>query len=118
MLQVIRGTNPFDRITFGVDEDRRLLLSRGMVPVKPPADIIDGKDTFDNGNYYINRDIKIGYLEQDPQFDPALTLFQAVYGASGELMETCGIMSWPCIIMTRESWKQPPLKWISTMHGL
>jgi len=79
----------FDRITFGVDEGQKVaLIARNGAGKTTLLNIIDGKDTFDNGNYYINRDIKIGYLEQDPQFDPALTLFQAVYGASGELMET------------------------------
>jgi ATP-binding cassette subfamily F protein uup len=79
----------FDHITFSVDEGQKVaLIARNGAGKTTLLNIIDGKDSFDGGNYYINRDIKIGYIQQDPQFDPALTLFQAVYGASGELMET------------------------------
>jgi ABC transport system ATP-binding/permease protein len=50
--------------------------------------ILAGKDSFDTGSYYINKDIKTAYLEQDPSFDQSLTVFQAVYGSPGEMMDT------------------------------
>jgi ATP-binding cassette subfamily F protein uup len=79
----------FDRISLGVDEGQKVaLIARNGAGKTTVLNIIAGKDSFDTGSYYINKDIKIGYLEQDPQFDPGLTLFQAVYGSSGDLMET------------------------------
>jgi ABC transport system ATP-binding/permease protein len=78
----------FNGITFGVNEGQKVaLVARNGAGKTTLLNIIAGKDTFDSGSLYINKDIKTGYLEQDPQFDPNLTLFQAVYGASGELME-------------------------------
>jgi ATP-binding cassette subfamily F protein uup len=79
----------FERITFGVEEGQKVaLIARNGAGKTTLLNILAGRDSFDTGSHYINRDIKIGYLQQDPQFDPGLTLFQAVYGASGELMET------------------------------
>ena len=79
----------FSNITFSVGEGRKVaLIAKNGSGKTTLLNILAGKDSFDTGSYYLKKDIKIGYLEQDPQFDTGLTLFQAVYGASGTLMET------------------------------
>lgn len=79
----------FNNITFQVNEGRKVaLIAKNGTGKTTLLNILAGKDAFDSGSFYIHKDIKIGYLEQDPRFDPNLTLFQAVYGASGALMET------------------------------
>jgi ATP-binding cassette subfamily F protein uup len=79
----------FNNITFFVNEGRKVaLIAKNGAGKTTLLNILAGKDSFDSGSYYINRDIKIGYLEQDPRFDQNLTVFQAVYGSPGELMET------------------------------
>ena len=81
--------NLFNNITFGVNEGRKVaIIAKNGAGKTTLLNIIAGKDSFDSGSYYLKKDIKIGYLEQDPNFDASLTLFQAVYGASGNLMET------------------------------
>jgi ATP-binding cassette subfamily F protein uup len=78
----------FTDITFSVEEGRKVaLIAKNGSGKTTLLNILAGKDSFDSGSYYLNKDIKIGYLEQDPQFSPDLTLFQAVYGSSGKLME-------------------------------
>jgi len=79
----------FDNISFTVNEGRKVaLVAKNGAGKTTLLNILAGRDSFDSGSFYINRDIKIGYLEQDPHFDPRLTLFSAVYGAPGKLMET------------------------------
>jgi len=79
----------FTHISFSVDEGRKVaLIAKNGSGKTTLLNILAGKDSFDSGSCYLNKDITIGYLEQDPQFDPGLTLFQAVYGSSGTLMET------------------------------
>jgi ATP-binding cassette subfamily F protein uup len=79
----------FNNITFGVNEGRKVaLIAKNGSGKTTLLNIIADKDSFDTGSYYLNKNIKIGYLEQDPQFNPGLTLFQTVYGAPGKLMET------------------------------
>jgi ATP-binding cassette subfamily F protein uup len=72
-----------------VNEGRKVaLIAKNGTGKTTLLNILVGKDSFDSGSYYLNKDIKIGYLEQDPQFDAHLTVFQAIYGAPGKLMET------------------------------
>lgn len=84
------GETPlFTNISFTVEEGKKAaLVARNGAGKTTLLNILAGKDTFDAGTIYRNRDITIGYLEQDPQFNPDLTLFQTVYGASGKRMET------------------------------
>jgi len=79
----------FNNITFSLNKGRKVaLIAKNGIGKTTLLNILAGKDSFDSGSYYLNKDIKIGYLEQDPQFDPDLTLFQTIYGAPGKLMET------------------------------
>ena len=78
----------FNDISFVVNEGRKVaLIAKNGAGKSTLLNILTGKDSFDTGTYYLRKDIKLGYLEQDPQFDQNLTLFQAVYGAQGRLME-------------------------------
>jgi ABC transport system ATP-binding/permease protein len=81
--------NLFGDITFGVNEsDKIAIIAKNGAGKSTLLNILTGKDTFDTGSFYLNRDIKISYLEQDPVFDSQVTVFQAVYGSPGELMQT------------------------------
>jgi ABC transport system ATP-binding/permease protein len=79
----------FENITFNIIGGQKIaLIAKNGSGKTTLLNILIGKDSFDSGNYYINKDLKLGYLEQDPQFGPELTVFQAAFGASGVLMET------------------------------
>lgn len=78
----------FENITFVVNEGQKLaLIAKNGTGKTTLLNILAGRDSFDSGSFYINKDIKVGYLEQDPKFDPELTIFQAAYGAPGEMMD-------------------------------
>lgn len=79
----------FDNITFNVTEGQKIaLIAKNGSGKTTLLNVLTGKDTFDKGSFYINKDIKVGYLEQNPQYEPDSTIFQAAFGASGVLMET------------------------------
>jgi ATP-binding cassette subfamily F protein uup len=79
----------FDKITFSINEGQKTaLVAKNGAGKTTLLNILAGRDTFDSGKFYLNKDCKIAYLEQDPKFDKDLTIFQAVYGASNELMDT------------------------------
>ncbi len=81
--------NLFRNITFGVNEGRKVaIIAKNGAGKTTLLNILAGMDSFDTGSYYINKDIKTAYLQQDPQFDLNLTVFQAVYGSPGEMMDT------------------------------
>lgn len=78
----------FENLTFTVNEGQKIaLIAKNGSGKTSLLNILAGKDSFDTGSLYINKDIKTGYLEQDPQFSPELTVFQAAYGAPGEMMD-------------------------------
>ena len=75
----------FENITFVVNEGQKLaLIAKNGTGKTTLLNILTGKDSFDSGSFYINKDIKVGYLEQDPQFSQELTVFQAAYSAPGD----------------------------------
>jgi ATP-binding cassette subfamily F protein uup len=79
----------FENITFSINEGEKIaLIAKNGSGKTTLLNILAGRDTFDKGSYYINKDIKTGYLDQDPHFDKNLTVFEAAFGASGELMDT------------------------------
>jgi ABC transport system ATP-binding/permease protein len=79
----------FEKISFSVVEGQKIaLIAKNGSGKTTLLNILSGKDAFDSGNFFINKDIKTNYLEQDPVFDPQLTVFQAVFGSSGVIMET------------------------------
>jgi ATP-binding cassette subfamily F protein uup len=79
----------FENINFAVIEGQKIaLIAKNGSGKTTLLNILNGKDTFDSGSFYINKDLKLGYLDQNPQYNPELTVFQAAFGASGKLMET------------------------------
>jgi ABC transport system ATP-binding/permease protein len=78
----------FNNISFNLTEgSKTALIAKNGSGKTTLLNILAGKDSFDSGSFYINKDIKVGYLEQDPQFKAHLTMFQAIYGSPGEMME-------------------------------
>jgi ATP-binding cassette subfamily F protein uup len=81
--------NLFSHITFGINEGRKVaIIAKNGAGKTTLLNILAGNDSFDTGSYYINTDIKTAYLRQDPTFHQGLTVFQAVYGSPGEMMDT------------------------------
>ncbi len=79
----------FSNLSFSINEgDKVAIVARNGTGKTTLLNIIAGKDNFDSGTFFLNKDIKFGYLEQNPVFNATLTLFDAVYGAPGKLMET------------------------------
>ncbi|HLO57863.1 MAG TPA: ABC-F family ATP-binding cassette domain-containing protein [Bacteroidales bacterium] len=79
--------NLFSGISFTINEGQKVaLIAKNGSGKTTLLNILKGLDTFDSGEYYINRDIKTGYLQQDPQFNPERSLFETIYDAPGELL--------------------------------
>lgn len=79
----------FRNISFTLNEgEKYALIARNGAGKTTLLNIITGKESFDSGTLYVNKDLRISYLEQDPSFDGDTSVFDAVYGAPGLLMET------------------------------
>lgn len=68
----------FSGVSFGMDRgDKVALVARNGAGKSTLLNILCGRDQPDSGIVSLRRDITIGFLEQDPQFDPGLTVIEA-----------------------------------------
>lgn len=68
----------FDDISFVVEERQRIgLIARNGKGKSTLLKIIAGEETPDSGKITLRNDIKVGYLEQEPDFDSTLSVIEA-----------------------------------------
>ena len=69
----------FDDISFSVGEGQHVgLIARNGAGKSTLLSIIAGKDSADSGDIVFQRGLRIGMLEQQPDFDPTQTVMEAV----------------------------------------
>ncbi|MDR1156041.1 MAG: ABC-F family ATP-binding cassette domain-containing protein [Bacteroidales bacterium] len=78
----------FSEIGLTINADSRMaLIARNGAGKTSLLNILAGKDTPNAGSVILMPDVRVGYLEQDPDFDPALTAFHAVFSSSEEMVQ-------------------------------
>lgn len=59
----------FENISFGLSEGQRVgLIAKNGSGKSTLLNILSGKEGYDGGTISFRRDIRVGYLEQDPQY--------------------------------------------------
>ncbi len=75
-----------DHAEFSLETGERVgLIGRNGTGKSSLLKIISGKMRLDDGLLVMQSGLKIAYVEQEPQFDPAMSVFDAVSGGLGEL---------------------------------
>lgn len=75
----------FNNISFSVAEGQRVgLVAKNGTGKSTLMSILTGKEGYDSGNIIFRRDLKTGYLEQEPQFDPEETVLDACFNHHGD----------------------------------
>lgn len=70
----------FEKLSFGVAEGQRIgLIAKNGSGKTTLLNILSGKEGYDEGSIIYRRDLKIGYLEQDPQYPEELTVLEACF---------------------------------------
>jgi ABC transport system ATP-binding/permease protein len=69
-------------------DDKTALVARNGEGKTTLLNILSGKDTADSGGITRVRDLKTGYLEQEPVLDDTLTVLEQVFASSGEIVDT------------------------------
>ena len=68
----------FADISFGISEGQRIgLIAKNGTGKTTLLNIIAGKEDADSGEVIFRRDLRIGYLDQNPQFPEGITVLQA-----------------------------------------
>lgn len=69
----------FDDISFSIAEGQHVgLIARNGAGKSTLLSIIAGKDSPDSGAIIFQKGLRVGMLEQEPRFDPSMTVMQAV----------------------------------------
>ncbi|MFP4024630.1 MAG: ABC-F family ATP-binding cassette domain-containing protein [Thiohalospira sp.] len=76
----------FEDITFGIDKDQKVaLVAKNGTGKTTLLNIIAGKDSPDEGKITFRRDLKIGFLEQNPPLNNKNTIIDEVFHASKDI---------------------------------
>ncbi len=68
----------FEDISFSVAEGQHVgLIARNGAGKSTLLNIITGSEDYDGGSVVFRRDLRVGYLEQTPRFNPAATVLEA-----------------------------------------
>ena len=78
----------FEDISFGLAEGQRVgLIAKNGSGKSTLLHILAGREGYDAGNISFRRDVKVGYLEQDPHYPEQLTVLQACFWHGNELTD-------------------------------
>ncbi|MBV5280891.1 MAG: ABC-F family ATP-binding cassette domain-containing protein [Paludibacter sp.] len=79
----------FENISFGIADNQRVaLIAKNGAGKTTLLNIIAGKEDYKNGNITFRRDLRIGYLDQDPDFPKELSVLDACLQTDNEAVRT------------------------------
>lgn len=78
----------FENISLGIAEGRRVgLIAKNGSGKTTLLNIIAGKEGYDSGSIVFRRDLRVDYLEQDPQYPEELTVLEACFQHGNSTVE-------------------------------
>lgn len=73
----------FHDVTFGVEEGQKIgIVARNGSGKSTLLNVIAGHESPDSGSVIFRADLRVGYLDQTPHFEPGVTVLQACIGSS------------------------------------
>jgi ATPase components of ABC transporters with duplicated ATPase domains len=73
----------FEDISFGVGQGQKIgLIAKNGSGKTTLLNILVGKEDHDSGRITYRKDLKVGYLDQNPEFNPHITVLEACNGSS------------------------------------
>ena len=76
----------FENISFGLSEGQRVgLIAKNGNGKTTLLNILYGKEGYDSGVISFRRDIRVSYLEQDPQYPEELTGMRSIFSTFWQL---------------------------------
>lgn len=75
----------FENISFSIGEGQHVgLIAKNGTGKSTLLSLLSGKDTADSGSIIYRRDIRVGFLEQQPQFNPDESVVDACFNHNGD----------------------------------
>lgn len=74
----------FENISFSIAEGQHVgLIAKNGTGKSTLLSLLSGKESVDSGSIIFRRDIKVGFLEQQPKFDPKESVLDACFNHQG-----------------------------------
>ncbi|MEE1090097.1 MAG: ATP-binding cassette domain-containing protein, partial [Paludibacteraceae bacterium] len=78
----------FENISFGIDQGQRVaLIAQNGTGKTTLLNLLTGRESQDSGNITYRRDIRVGCLTQDPDFQPGMTVSQACFASDNDVVK-------------------------------
>lgn len=75
----------FENISFSIAEGQHVgLIAKNGTGKSTLLSLLSGKESVDSGSIIFRRDIKVGFLEQQPKFDPEDSVLDACFNHQGD----------------------------------
>lgn len=84
-------TELFEGLTFGLDQGSRMaLVAKNGAGKSTLLKVLAGLESTDTGEVVFNKSIKVGFLPQEPELNPAHGVMEAVYDSDNEQVLAVG----------------------------
>ena len=78
----------FHDLSFGIAEGQRIgLIAKNGSGKTTLLNILTNKESYDEGSVVYRRDVRVAYLEQDPQYDGNLTVIEACFQSGNDVTD-------------------------------
>ena len=78
----------FENISFGIDQGQRVaLIAQNGTGKTTLLNLLTGRESQDSGTITYRRDIRVGCLTQDPDFQPGMTVSQACFASDNDVVK-------------------------------
>lgn len=78
----------FENISFGIDQGQRVaLIAQNGTGKTTLLNLLIGRESQDSGTITYRRDIRVGCLTQDPDFQPGMTVSQACFTSDNDVVK-------------------------------
>ena len=85
LTKAFGATVLFEGISFSIAEGQKVgLIAQNGTGKTTLLNVLTGKEGYEEGSIIARRDLKIGYLEQSPAFDPEESVLDACFNHQGE----------------------------------
>ncbi|MBR5188858.1 MAG: ABC-F family ATP-binding cassette domain-containing protein [Paludibacteraceae bacterium] len=78
----------FENISFGINQGQRVaLIAQNGTGKTTLLNLLTGRESQDSGTITYRRDIRVGCLTQDPDFQPGMTVSQACFASDNDVVK-------------------------------
>jgi ABC transport system ATP-binding/permease protein len=91
----------FENISFGIDQGQRVaLVARNGTGKTTLLNILMGRESHDSGTITFRRDLRVGFLPQDPHFGSDMTVLEACFACESDVV--CAIANYERLMERNE----------------